>query len=338
MDDSDTEDDVRVLLYLEHCVQDARTDRSGNRRVVSRQLQFVEISGDGSARSAGYAPYLDYRPATDEERSLVGALPDADWLRSGLEDRALSYAIAQLAPWHLQEVKRRKEALIDKTAAAVKDRLTKEINYWDHRAEELKAQELAGRTPRMNSARARQRADELEVRLRKRMEELEQERHLSALAPVVVGGALVVPRKLLQKLKSGGRPEPDAQPRDTARVERLAVEAVMAAERALGFEPLDVSAEKRGYDIESRVPGTGQLRFIEVKGRASGAKTITVTKNEILTGLNKPEDFVLAIVEVDGDRNVPRYIRRPFGREPDFGVTSVNYDLEELLSRARDPS
>ena len=27
------------------------------------------------------------------------------------------------------------------------------------------------------------------------------------------------------------------------------------------------------------------------------------------------------------------YVRRAFEREPDFGVTSVNYDLGELLDR-----
>jgi hypothetical protein len=46
--------------------------------------------------------------------------------------------------------------------------------------------------------------------------------------------------------------------------------------------------------------GTGKLRFIEVKGRVAGASTVSVTKNEILTALNKPDDFILAIVSVDG--------------------------------------
>jgi hypothetical protein len=31
------------------------------------------------------------------------------------------------------------------------------------------------------------------------------------------------------------------------------------------------------------------------------------------------------------------YVRRPFQREPDFGVTSVNYDFAELLARAETP-
>ena len=109
----------------------------------------------------------------------------------------------------------------------------------------------------------------------------------------------------------------------------------MAYELALSFVPRDVSTEKCGYDIESQVPSSGKLRFIEVKGRVAGADTVTLTKNEILTALNKPEEFILAIVEVDGELiGPPRYIIRPFTREPDFGVTSVNYALRELLKRA----
>ena len=96
--------------------------------------------------------------------------------------------------------------------------------------------------------------------------------------------------------------------------------------------------EQLGYDIESRVPGTGKLRFIEVKGRSTGAETVTVTKNEILYSLNKPDDYILALVEFLSD-NTQRvhYLRRPFNREPDFGVTSVNYDFAGLLARAGAP-
>ena len=49
-----------------------------------------------------------------------------------------------ICPSHLGEVRLRKEALIDKTKAAVHERLTKEINYWDHRANQLKEQEIGG--------------------------------------------------------------------------------------------------------------------------------------------------------------------------------------------------
>lgn len=125
------------------------------------------------------------------------------------------------------------------------------------------------------------------------MEELEHERQLSPLPPAVIGGAIIVPQALLAG-SAGVSPASAAGTAalpDTARIEQLAMEAVIKAEKGLGFDPRDVSSEKCGYDVESRIPGTGKLRFIEVKGRAEGADTVTITKNEILTAFNKPEDF-----------------------------------------------
>ncbi len=83
---------------------------------------------------------------------------------------------------------------------------------------------------------------------------------------------------------------------------------------------------------------TEQAHQVEVKGRVTGAETITVTKNETLYSLNKPDDFILAIVEFSDDAaQRVHYLRQPFVREPDFGVTSVNYGLEALIARATAP-
>ena len=69
----------------------------------------------------------------------------------------------------------------------------------------------------------------------------------------------------------------------------------------------------------------------EVKGRVADADSITVTRNEVLTAQNKPEDFILAIVRFgeDGGHEV-RYVREPFAHEPDFRTVSVTYGLGEL--------
>jgi len=339
VDETDQCDCIRALVYLEHSIQDARTDRKGNRRVVSKRLQFVEIDDQGTTKTAGAAPYLDYRPLTEAELTALNAAQFApEWIRTDVEKRVLEHAAIHLVPGHFEEVRRRKEELIDKTLAAVKDRLTTEINYWDHRAAQLKDQELAGRVnAKLNSGLARQRADELTARLQKRLAELEQERRLSPLPPVVLGGALVVPIGLLHRAQGAQQTGPSTFAADTERSERLAMEAVMAAERRLGYVPSDVSAHKLGYDIESALPNMGRLRFLEVKGRVAGAKTVTVTKNEILTALNKPDDFILAIVTLDGTAAEISYVLEPFQNEPDFTVTSVNYDLEKLLRKAQPP-
>ena len=298
-------------------------------------MHFVEINEEGNVRAGGYAPYLDYEPATPEQLATLAPVLEADWLTGDhLETRVLEYAIENLVPRHLDRVRERREELIDKTRAAVHERLTKEINYWDRRAAALRQQEKAGKVNvRLNAARAQQRADELAARLDRRTEELALERQISATPPVVFGGAIVVPAGLLL----GERPLPELL--DTRITETIAMQAVMQAETALNNHPRDVSKDNLGYDIESLDPRTSRLRFIEVKGRRAGADTVTVTRNEVLTGINSPEQYILAIVEVeDGKARPPRYVRKPFEKEPGFGVTSSNYDLKELLARSKAPS
>ena len=341
VDENDQGLEPRILFYLDHAIQDATTTRSGERRVISKRMLYVELDAEGNARHPQYAPYLDYRPLADGEPDTekILARSECTWLTGGLEDKAKSYAIACVVPGHLKEVRDQKLDHIDKTEAAVKERLTKEINYWGHRADELTVQEQAGKTnARLNSDEARKRSLELQERLQKRIEELRLERQLSPLPPVILGSVLVVPAGLLSDMT--GRPA-STGPSTTDRqvVAAKARELVMDIERGLGFAPVDCEQEKRGYDVESRVPGEGRLRFIEVKGRAGGATTLTVTRNEILYSLNKPEDFILAMVEFlpDGQHRT-RYLRQPFSSEPGFGVTSVNYDFAQLLARSEDPS
>ncbi|HQR31169.1 MAG TPA: helicase-related protein [Blastocatellia bacterium] len=335
----------RVLFYLEHAIRDASITRAGEHRIISKQMLYVELDADGQARHLHYAPYLDYRPLTADEPVIEAllSLPELAWIAkrsdgaAAIEQQVLGYAIAHVVPEHLESVRARKLALLGKTEAAVKDRLTKEIMHWDRRAEDLHLQEQAGRpNARLNSGEARKRADLLQARLQKRMEELQLERQISAAPPVVMGGLVVIPLGLIARLK--GNPLMIPAP-DTQAVAARAREIVMEIERRLGFIPADRETERLGYDIESIVPGSGKLRFIEVKGRAHGADTVTVTKNEILYSLNKPDDFILAIVEFfpDGAHRVS-YVRSPFQREPDFGVTSVNYQLQTLIERGEIPS
>ena len=171
-----------------------------------------------------------------------------------------------------------------------------------------------------------------------------------------------MPGGLLARLAGQRRAGPDLFARETRRVEEAAMAAVMATERNLGHIPRDVRTENRGYDIESLITGSrsddDRLRFIEVKGRIAGAETVTITRNEILTALNKPNDWLLALVEVPpapdfeeplivGEEQEPygaaagcvvKYVRYPFTREPDFGATSVNYSWHELWQRGEVPA
>ena len=73
-----------------------------------------------------------------------------------------------------------------------------------------------------------------------------------------------------------------------------------------------------------------------MKGRARGADTITVSKNEILESFNQGEKYHLAIVIVNPDDTTegPYYIQKPFLKEPDWGAASVTYQISHFLERA----
>ena len=342
VDERDAGTEPRVLFFLEHAIQDASLTRAGSRRVISKRMLYVELDAAGNARHMEYAPYLDYRPlAADEPRhEALLARPECTWIGAELERTAQRYAVANVVPEHVDEIRRARQPLLDKTREAVQARLTMEISHWDRRAEDLKLQEQAGRVnARLNSGQARQRADRLQERLHKRLAELEQERQISPRPPVVLGAALIAPLGLIRAMAGGAPLRRLPAPSDTQAAAARARQIVMEVERSLGYEATDREFEKRGYDIESRDPASGRLRFLEVKGRVSGAPAITVTRNEILYSLNKPDAYILAIVEfLDGDDHRVHYLRRPFQREPDFGVTSVNYNFAELLARAEEPA
>ena len=156
---------------------------------------------------------------------------------------------------------------------------------------------------------------------------------------MVVGGALVIPQGLLNA-GTGGTSSFAHDEEAKRRIERIAMDAVLAHETSLGHMTRDVSAEKCGWDVTATPPPIeGRLsdsRLIEVKGRVRGATSVTVTRNEVMCCLNKPEQFYLAIVTVDEDGTFegPYYLRRPFTRELDWSVTSVNLDLDALIARA----
>ena len=110
-------------------------------------MLYVELDADDATRYVHYAPYLDYRPLSEDELGVEAILdrPECAWITRELEKKVQGHAVVNVVPEHLVEVRGPKLALIAKTEAAVKDRLTKEITYWNHRAEQLKLQEQAGR-------------------------------------------------------------------------------------------------------------------------------------------------------------------------------------------------
>ena len=342
VDPADDATEASLLFLITHEI------KSGDSSVFSKRLQFVHVTPGGQASFAGWAPHLDYEPLAAADRLLLADLLSSDWIRADQEQRALALAATTLVPEHYREVATRRIAHVDKTLAAVHERLTKEIALWSDRWMRLKDDQEAGKDVRLNLDNIQRTINDLEGRLENRKKELQSMRHVTNGTPVVLGGALVVPIGLLRKLR--GEPIESsvtlvsADPAARSRIELLAMNAVRRAEEARGCRVVDVSAQKCGWDITSYAPPVdgkmSESRHIEVKGRVKGASTVTVTKNEIFESWNQGVKYHLAIVLVGEDDSIdgPHYVAHPFKEEPGWGVSSVNYDLKTLLVRATSPT
>jgi len=358
VDERDLGSEPRLLFCLEHGLQDGRKTRTGQQQLISNRLQFLEISRSGDVNPAGSAPYLDYRPLKDGEQTLVEPLLAESWLAQDWDAVVLQHAMTTLVPQHLEEVKAKRLEGIAKVEREIKARMQREINHWSRRYEELKLKEQSARwvqtsldelppasdphealeqTHQIGSFVAKQRAEELISRLEKRLAQLQAEAQITAKVPVLKGGALLIPAGLLLALQGQSDPQGvDAGARK--RVELLAIKAVFEAEKALGRMPKDVSAQRGlGYDIES-IDGDGNLFFIEVKGRADGADSVTLTINEVNTGRNAPHRFRLALVSIEGDQaSAPIYVSGVDWGLPGFGDTQITKNLQQLLAAGSSP-
>jgi len=333
VDSSDEGTEPWLMFMLTHEV------KSGDGQVISKRLQFVRVAPDGQSTFAGWAPHLDLEPL--EDASLVADQLEEDWLKQNLEQQALALAATALVPEHFKEVADRRIAHVDKTLQAVNERLTKEIDFWTDRWMKLDEDKRAGKEVRLNLDNARRTIDDLQSRLDNRKKSLQSMRHVTSGTPIVLSGALVLPAGLVRKLK-GEAPTPGDVSHDQLarmRIEQLAMDAVTDIEESQGCHVEDVAAAKCGWDITSypaAVDGKQpDARHIEVKGRAKGADTVTITRNEMLYALNQSDKFILAIVQINEDDSIDsvHYLRNPFDTEPPWGTSSINFHLNDLLGR-----
>ena len=327
VDRHDQSIDPYVVCLLEHDVTDGRSDRSGLAQIISRRVQYVRLDPDGEISPITQTPLPNLEPPTDDEHEAASNVLKQPWAQaSDLERRFVTYASATVARDHVARVTAATHARIDKTKRLVRERLQREINYWDRRAAEIRENERAGRYSRLPADQAQTRAENLARRLDRRIRELDMERAVAATPPRVTGAALVIPRGWLDALTD---PEgAAARARETERIERLAVDAVIAIENSLrGHYPTEMAHNNPGYDIESDTPDG--LDFIEVKGRVEGADTFVLTRQEAITALNKQRHSVLALVRVHTNDTVTvRYVRAPITEPIQPWQTAVEADWD----------
>lgn len=313
VDPTDSGDRIRLLAAIENEIVDSV---GAEGQTVERRFDIVEIDEDGNLCGRG-ARFIDYEAATPEQRSAVAEWLNRPWLQRADRTAAEWATSAELPEWYASVHERRREQ-VARARQLVTERLEKEIAYWEEKAPEF--------AERGQPTRPWSEVDRLRETLNRRLAEFEAQEHLQPKPPRVVAMAVVVPRGLLDRATG-------QTPIDTTVVEQRAMQAVLAAERALGREPTPAEPNNPGYDITSVDPPTDELLFIEVKGRVAGSASFHITKNEILHAQNTGPQYRLALVEVSPEgpeHDVVRYVANPFD---DLGITSMVRSMEISWAR-----
>ena len=301
----DNAQNFRLLLLVETAIQ-TRAD------ILSKRLHFIEISADGKAVALNQPPYFDCNEPTDDERKkILAEIQNMQWLDNA-ENIAANFAQKNICPAHLQEISSSQKIYLDKLEKSVRSRLNNEIDYLDNPAIKHKDRNAA----------------ELVDKLNQRLSEIRLARNIFAAAPVILGGALIVPRNFINSNIFSANVDARTQ------IENIAMHAVFEIEKSLGNIPTDCTKKNCGYDVQSFVPAENFVRFIEVKGRNAAADTVTVTVNEILTAFHAPDNFILAIVTADKNCADVVYLKKPFTSMPDLSLVSANFKISALRQQA----
>lgn len=250
----------------------------GRGNTLHRQLFVVEVADSGGMRLRQPTVFLDLVPAEAKIAANPPITPDRGEVERFLLERGLE-------PF-LQRVQEERQKELDTIARHVEVSLLTLIDRQQRQVVELLQRKEQGEDVALALGEAERRLDELNARLERRRQEIQRERQLAIADLTHIGSALVLPHPERENFAPMVRDE---------EVERIAMEEAMRYERERGWIPEDVSAEDRGFDILSRHPESGGVRFIEVKGRA-GVGPVALTRNEYKTAERLRADYWLYVV------------------------------------------
>ncbi|WP_182050945.1 helicase-related protein [Changpingibacter yushuensis] len=310
--------------------------------IVSHHFDYSLLEHNGDVVVSATPPYLDYGRPQPEELKTVEEVAHSDWARQNHEKAVRARSFREGLQPRMEEVRARLEAETARTRVQVKERLLAEVNHWDQEHTRLAALERGGTVGRVRAETAYVRARQLDERLDHRLAELDEATNLVAVPSVIRGVALVIPSSIVTADVSGetGAEQPRTFARETEGVERRAVDAVLAAERALRRCPVEMDHYNPGYDIRSS-DSDGRVYYIEVKGRIEGSDTFTITTNEVTFAQTQGDRHRLALVRVslDGaEHDQVRYVFDAFSHiEPSVTTRSYNEEWRDYWDRAGPP-
>ncbi|NLE38620.1 MAG: DUF3883 domain-containing protein, partial [Pirellulaceae bacterium] len=303
-----------TVLWLVQCgVEDGRGQTAGER------LFALHWSAGRFRKSQPYA-LLDLKPPES-------ALEIAETVRQTAtnQDQVIDWSLDEVTPEYFGEIKDRrarelsiKEKYVRKSLQFLISQSNKKIAKYDAQLRQARSGDDQTRlSVQGNRAKEEARRDELSARLKDRLAEIEQEKHLSEKPPEILGVAVILPspRDVVASVE-GMESDPE--------VEAIAVNEAKRYETSQGRKPVSVEEENCGWDITSLADGQ-IARYIEVKGRA-GVGGVALTPNEWIKAQRFGKDYWLYVVVNCKTRPELHLIQNPASKlSPREEVSVVRY-------------
>ena len=238
-------------------------------QVVHERLFVVELTADGGThlREPSILGNLKSAPAS-------AVLPPLSQM-----PEALAWLNAQALTPFLAEVRTERTTEVERIKAHVELSLTELLEREDR---------LIGRFVE-ETERSVEGAAGLLAQAEDRRRELERQRSLSLQGVERITSVLVFPHP--------DRDTPEVQNlRSDPETEAIAMQVVIAHERAQGRVVTDVHEKDLGYDITSLDSHSGDLRLIEIKGIGAETGTVCLTPNEKRVAEDRRDCYWLYVV------------------------------------------
>jgi Protein NO VEIN, C-terminal len=248
--------DATVLWLLKCGVED------GPGKTIAERLLAIHSTDSRFRKSQPYA-LLDLKA-----HETAADVPPGVRQRATAEDVVIDWSLDEVTPEYFAEINDRRsrelairEKYVRKSLQHLIGESVKKIAKYDQQLRPIRDENDPKRLSLQgNRAQEEARKAELTHRLKLRLNEIEQESHLSEKPPEVIGVAVILPApKDVVASIEGMESDPE--------VEAIAIEFVKKYETEQGRKPVSVEEENCGWDITSLLEGQTD-RYIEVKGRA----------------------------------------------------------------------
>ncbi len=196
------------------------------------------------------------------------------------KDKLIEYALQKLEQYKSEIATERQRQAQIKQKYGLKS-LEYLIGKLDEELAELYEKQAGGEKMSLPISNKEEQKRKYEISMKELKKEIEQEQSLSMSMPELLTVIKVIPE--------------NTEMVESEDVERIGMETSMEYERQHRRSPEDVSKENLGFDIRSRDEKTGEIRFIEVKARAS-AEEVALTFNEWIKANRFKDQYFLYVV------------------------------------------